>query len=552
MASKFPVVPGMQILDFSALDKQSDNIDEFFTTAQLSKMSQYEIMRFKNMRKNYEMMASLGLPAIKPDFMKSRRRGAKRKRKECSDDSDEEWTPASERRKSQRDRIPVTQFSFPLKQEVGAVKKPPKLKKIEKAANIKPEKHEIKKNTDSKMPIHTYPLRPASSAVSYMKIEVPDDDEFLYCEECNKEYEGDCPVHGPLVIVEDTTIKPKDKEQSLYTLPPGLCIRKSSIPNAGLGIWSDYRILPRTRFGPYKGEKTQDLDKAHSTGYAWQIYENGKPSFFIDAFEKNQANWMRYVNCARNEDEQNMTAYQHRGQIYYRTHKVINPDTELLVWYGEDYSEELGIRRGEDSTELKPFTVNGTKMFRCPFCGSCFSSEVGILGHSKSKHGVSQFTIDLARKMLEKVKRDNNRKELKLHTKQNLLLKNECQKITRNEQYKMKKEENVSRDGRLSNHTNDQRNISSKGTERLYKCDVCGKGFSVASSLQSHLRTHTGEKPYKCDVCGKGFSQAPHLQKHLRTHTGEKPYKCDVCGKGFSQACNLKSHQRHHTEKNCC
>ena len=68
--------------------------------------------------------------------------------------------------------------------------------------------------------------------------------------------------------------------------------------------------------------------------------------------------------------------------------------------------------------------------------------------------------------------------------------------------------------------------------EKPYKCDVCGKRFSVKDILTTHMRTHTGEKPYKCDVCGKWFSVKDTLTTHMRTHTGEKPYKCDVCGKG--------------------
>ena len=40
---------------------------------------------------------------------------------------------------------------------------------------------------------------------------------------------------------------------------------------------------------------------------------------------------MRFVNCARSEEEQCVTAYQHQGEVYYRAHKDIHPGTELLV-----------------------------------------------------------------------------------------------------------------------------------------------------------------------------------------------------------------------------
>ena len=66
---------------------------------------------------------------------------------------------------------------------------------------------------------------------------------------------------------------------------------------------------------------------------------------------------MRYVNCARNEAEQNLVAYQYRSQIYYRSFKPIPAGTELLVFYGEEYAKELGIE--EDKF------VNGKMVLLC-------------------------------------------------------------------------------------------------------------------------------------------------------------------------------------------
>ena len=54
---------------------------------------------------------------------------------------------------------------------------------------------------------------------------------------------------------------------------------------------------------------------------------------------------MRYVNCACREEDQNLLAFQFHGEIYYRTIENIPADTELLVWYGDEYGQELGITR---------------------------------------------------------------------------------------------------------------------------------------------------------------------------------------------------------------
>ena len=113
-----------------------------------------------------------------------------------------------------------------------------------------------------------------------------------------------------------------------------------------------------------------------------QIYKDGKQvSHYIDAENKSYANWLRFVNCARNEREQNLLAYQYHGVIYYRTIQPIPKGRELLVWYGDEYAKELGIMEAPDIQVLYNsagrFRIKATLKDRvCRFCGNL--RKIGI------------------------------------------------------------------------------------------------------------------------------------------------------------------------------
>ena len=64
---------------------------------------------------------------------------------------------------------------------------------------------------------------------------------------------------------------------------------------------------------------------------------------------------MRFINCARYEEEQNLVAFQYHKNIYYRAIQHIYPGNELLVWYGDEYAMDLGIstNRQEGRVQLK-------------------------------------------------------------------------------------------------------------------------------------------------------------------------------------------------------
>lgn len=72
-----------------------------------------------------------------------------------------------------------------------------------------------------------------------------------------------------------------------------------------------------------------------------QIYSRGELHHFIDGFNEEKSNWLRYVNPAHSAREQNLAACQNGMNIYFYTIKPIPANQELLVWYCRDFAERL-------------------------------------------------------------------------------------------------------------------------------------------------------------------------------------------------------------------
>ncbi|KAF5902192.1 histone-lysine N-methyltransferase PRDM9-like, partial [Clarias magur] len=176
-----------------------------------------------------------------------------------------------------------------------------------------------------------------------VKEEPENDDEYLYCEECKCFFINKCEVHGPAVFLSDTPVQVGLTNRARLTLPLGLEVRQSNISGAGLGVFNKGQSVPvGVHFGPYEGELV-DKEEAMNSGYSWVIYRSRQGVEYIDAKKEIYANWMRYVNCARNGEEQNLVAFQYQGGIHYRCCQPIKPGQELLVWYGEEYPRDHSL-----------------------------------------------------------------------------------------------------------------------------------------------------------------------------------------------------------------
>lgn len=77
---------------------------------------------------------------------------------------------------------------------------------------------------------------------------------------------------------------------------------------------------------------------------------------------------------------------------------------------------------------------------------------------------------------------------------------------------------------------------------KSHQCDLCHRTFTSINRLAAHTRVHE-QGTYECPDCGKMFKKATSLQTHMRTHSGVARYLCVDCGSGFTTEMTLIMHR---------
>ncbi|XP_029613688.1 zinc finger protein ZFPM1 isoform X1 [Salmo trutta] len=66
--------------------------------------------------------------------------------------------------------------------------------------------------------------------------------------------------------------------------------------------------------------------------------------------------------------------------------------------------------------------------------------------------------------------------------------------------------------------------------ERVCPFPQCNKSCPSASSLEIHMRTHSGERPFVCLICLSAFTTKANCERHLKVHTDTQNGVCHGCG----------------------
>ncbi|TNN84877.1 Histone-lysine N-methyltransferase PRDM9 [Liparis tanakae] len=438
----------------------------------------------------------------------------------------------------------------------------------------------------------------------------PEADGGFYCEECLILFQVPSdPANitvGPSFIL-DFPASTGLPQRALLTLPYGLMVGRSSVPNAGVGVINHGpTVSPGMHFGPYEGDVATRED-AMASDFSWEIYKEKDEYEYIDAARESHSNWMRYVNCARNKDETNLLAVQYKGSILFHCCRVIHPGDELMVWPSDKFLAQFS----EAWSQVWVMKLNATEsnatatsqIFPCSHCQLSFTTESFLQRHTEHFHMQPAGGSATPAAEASQAQADSALPAASLVA----FSVDPVESMTCGDCGKTFKQMPHLRRHKLCVHSN----------KRPYCCPQCRRCFTQASGLIRHQLVHrkpagmndadvvpdpdlcettesltlrselfstadpaaaeetkdanesenaqeamdvtetestrAGEaeaSQFSCSDCDRSFTSEANLRKHKATvHERLRPYVCTVCQKCFGQCNDLTRHLRHHQKQ---
>ena len=114
------------------------------------------------------------------------------------------------------------------------------------------------------------------------------------------------------------------------------------------GVFSQVSIPKGAFIGEYRGKRisVKESEKYPYNAYYFDVdssddfgNKTGFPKHVIDACNPANSSFLRYINAANNESQQNVEFQQHGIQVFAVATRPIKPNQELLTWYGKETAE---------------------------------------------------------------------------------------------------------------------------------------------------------------------------------------------------------------------
>ena len=214
---------------------------------------------------------------------------------------------------------------------------------------------------------------------------------------------------------------------------------------------------------------------------------------------------------------------------------------------------------GSDSDENAKVDVKQEQTHECPECDRSFPTGGGLKMHMMVHADSGSFVCFVCGSRFESLK--SLKAHASSHTSESQNVCDDCGRWYKDQQVlERHSERHLMSDGKIvdcgmcgEEYETDadlaEHVLGHVAEMKWNACLVCGRHLAPMSSMEKHLRTHTGEKAAECPVCARQFAEAYNLKSHLRIHTGERPYVCPRCERRFTSVSTLKNHVLTHSEE---
>lgn len=207
--------------------------------------------------------------------------------------------------------------------------------------------------------------------------------------------------------------------------------------------------------------------------------------------------------------ENNLVENAHNDHQDYESYEPVSPKTEL-----ETHEQE-------------------SEAYECTFCKKQYNDQKKYLKHQASHE--SEVTCRICNKTFKK--KLSLEKHMVKHTSSHV-----CSVCC--EEFKSQ--------ALLTQHMALHPKLKQEADDvNLFKCSVCGLGFSKSRSLGQHMKKHKKEKPFEafiCEYCNKEFTGKNSLRRHIKLHKQDRPYCCTKCPKKYPRQDQLADHLKKHSD----